>query len=230
MQTIEELIKEYNYLNKKIEDINSYIKENNKEKVKAAITMPSSEARRKIIYHDVLKKEKKAHIRMLNDIKDRINTCCTFDFNMIIDFILDVISKVENETYIKNNITFSKYKGLKFIGLDDTEDICLIADYNNMSEIKTLKNRGKLTNSLDIIDYIGFDKYILFDREREYNLFDFETLDIKKEITLCFPYLRNILILLVNKLLSGESISLVTEEILDNLSNTYTEEEYIKMK
>ena len=230
MQTIQELINEYNDINKKIEDINSYIKENNREKVKAAITMPSSEARRKLTYHTVLKEEKSRYIRMLNDIKDRINTCCTFDFNMIIDFILDVISRIENETYIKNNIVFSKYKKLKFIGLDDTEDICLIADYNNMSEIKALKNRSKLNNSLDIMDYIGFDKYILVDRGREYNLFDFETLDIKKEITVCFPYLRDILIILVNKLLSGKSISLATEEILNNLSNTYIEEEPEKVK
>ena len=124
MIEFDNLINEKNKLEIEIEDINSYIKQNNKEKIKSFFFDGNYYTKRKIYYGEILKDERNNKETRLNQIELVLDKYSTFSFNLFTLFLSDIISIMEGETFIKMNFDFRK------------NSTCLIASYENIKKIR----------------------------------------------------------------------------------------------
>ena len=120
---------------------------------------------------------------------------------------------MEGETFIKMNFDFRK------------NSTCLIASYEN---IKKIRNNFIINDSNRLKDLLRLQKYILLDKTKDYNILD-DDFNIKSELLDRFPYLENILKLVISMKLTFN----LTEEdiykiVLDNIKNDYIDSEKMK--
>jgi hypothetical protein len=95
----------------------------------------------------------------------------------------------------------------------------LFAPSNKVEEINFLYTKKILKRSEDVENMLADESYLLFDFERTYNLFDYKEMEVWEDVTNHFPYLKPIILTLINMRLEKpylsvkEAINLILDEI-----------------
>lgn len=152
---------------------------------------------------------------------------CTFDFDVITQFLAEVLSIIEEEKYeatnieLENGITTIIPIGSIIIPIRNTfdESVCLISTIQNIREISELYDNEYIDDSDDIKNSIENGKFILLELDDEYCLFDYSKQQVPEEITEKYPYLSEIICDLISIKLSNpnltdnQAISIMIQEI-----------------
>lgn len=146
---------------------------------------------------------KKASITELYDTLDKM---CTFDFQVLVNFLVDVLSFVEGEQYqiscfdLCNSYSSTVYVNgvLQSIPMFNNDDVCLITTRKNTNLVFKASREEGLDDSYDIEDAIEDNKYILLDIDDDYVLFDYENHTVSEELINNYPYLGEVVEDLMN--------------------------------
>ena len=219
MNKFSELTDEITSKRNRIKELKSYFKENNIDRLKSFFNSDNRTRTAKEIYGNILKEEIEKETTVLNGLLVKGKEISTFNFKDITIFLCDIISIIEGETYIKMYFNFSDNRRLDFLTKNMNENICVIASYEDIKMIKKLKDRKTIKSSIDIMELLGNKKYILLDKEDKYSIYDFDNLKIVRDLVLSFPYLRRVLLMILDLKLNG---SLSDDEIFNSVKESIT--------
>lgn len=146
---------------------------------------------------------KKDSIRELYGTLDKM---CTFDFQVLVNFLVDVLSFVEGEQYqISCFDLCNSYSSVTYVNgalypipMFEDEDVCLITTKKNTNLVFKASREEGLDDSYDIEDAIEDNKYILLDIDEDYLLFDYESQIVSEDLTKNYPYLNDVVEDLMN--------------------------------
>lgn len=203
----------------RIKELKDYLKENNINRLKSFFNSSNKERVAKEVYSNILKEEIEKEKTSLDELILKGKKISTFAFKDLTNFLCDIISILENETYIKMYFSFSENKRLDFINKGMNENICIISSYKNIRRIKSLKDNNEIKSSIDIMDLLGNEKYILLDKKDKYFVYDFDKLDIMHELLIFFPYLRKILLMALDLKLNN---NFTDDEIFNTIKESIT--------
>lgn len=144
-----------------------------------------------------------------------LNNLCTFDFDVVTQFIAGALSIIEGEQYESKNIELEYsyiayiYAGKILIPTTETEDesVCLISTGKNTRTILKHYDNEKINNIDDIKNNISDGKYILLELDDKYRLFDYDTKQVPKELTDTYSYLSTVVCDLISLKLANPDLS-----------------------
>ena len=184
------------------------------------------------LYQTQIKNQIKSKRLFVRNNESYLESLCTFDFDIATQFIVGVLSIVENEKFetaeieLDDSYTTQQPIGEIIIPLTHSfeDSFCLITTIQNIKEVLKLYDRGEINDSYDIEESIQNGKYISLELNDKYCLFDYDMRQVPEELTTAYPFLSNIICELISHRLENPTLTeqqLVTT-MLQEISERYS--------
>lgn len=232
MSRLNELIKMVNHYNDKVTNIGKQIKEKKRTLLKGFLKMTNDE--RQMVSRSIgtLRNSQKDEKGALGNIQKEINDLCTFNFDELTTFLADIISLREEETYQKLNLVTTVSINIPSVPdingfqtyFEIPRTVCVITSYKKIEEIKTIQNNLRDISFMDLSMLLGNSKYIVLDKEDNYNIYDANKNSIKTEITDNFKYLIPIFEEITNAMVDYDAANeTLLEAYVESQKKSYTD-------
>lgn len=216
--------------NDNIIQLKTYLKESNIDRIKTYLINDEKERARKRGITGAYKNEILLNEEKIKNVNQIINNGCTFDYKKLLNFLSEVISIEEEETYIITSVTTTDLNdehsnNIKNIFNNKMSfNYYVVAPYDKIKKISELKlSDSKITYDM-VLNILSGSKFIILEKSKKYNVYDKYNKCINSEITRCFPYLKNIFMDIVTAKLNGlNDENEIFESYINGLKHSYTD-------
>lgn len=217
-RSLEEILNSIKQEQIEIETMKGDLRSKSKGRIRRFFSSDDYEKQQFKLYRTETKRKIKSGKSSIKDKENYLDRLCTFDFDVVTQFLADTLSIIEGEEYQKTDLEFENtyYTTLSVatelpvcIPATDDEYVCLIATKKNVELVSDMYNDDELEDSDDIETALedGDGKYILLESDDTYTMFDYFEQQVPEELTETYPYLSEIVVDLISLRLENPNLS-----------------------
>lgn len=216
-KSLEKILNSINQEQIEIEVMKNDLRNKSKGKIQNFFSPKNYEKQQFKLYKNETKRKIKSGMESIKNKESYLDRFCTFDFDIITQFLADTLSIIEREEYQitdleleDTHLNVALFVATKVpLSTTDYESVCLITTKENTKLVSDMYDDDEFKDSNDIQTTLEDEdgKYILLESSDTYTIFDYSKQQIPEELTETYPYLPEIIVDLISLRLENPNLS-----------------------